>query len=39
MCIGLFCGGIIVVPTAVVSGCAFVSWFVSFWFMISVFQF
>jgi len=33
----VFCGGIIIVPTAVCSGC--VSGFVSFWFMISVFQF
>ena len=35
----VFCGGIIIVPTAVVSGCIWVSGFVSFWFMISVFQF
>jgi len=33
----VFCGGIIIVPTAVCSCC--VSGFVSFWFMISVFQF
>ena len=33
----VFCGGIIIVPTADVSCC--VSGFVSFWFMISVFQF
>ena len=31
----VFCGGIIIVPTAVCSGCVCVS----FWFMISVFQF
>lgn len=35
----VFCGGIIIVPTAVWSGCVCVSGFVSFWFMISVFQF
>ena len=37
----VFCGGIIIVPTAVVSGCVCVSefGFVSFWFMMSVFQF
>ena len=34
----VFCGGIIIVPTAVVSGGVCVSGFVSFWFMISVFQ-
>ena len=33
----VFCGGIIIVPTAVVSCCA--SGFGSFWFMTSVFQF
>jgi len=36
----VFCGDIIIVPTAVVSVLAVcVSGFVSFWFMISVFQF
>ena len=35
----VFCGGIIIVPTAVCSGCVCVSGVVSFWFMISVFQF
>jgi len=35
----VFWGGIIIVPTAVCSGCVCVSGFVSFWFMISVFQF
>jgi len=35
----VFCGGIIIVPTAVVSGGVCVSGFGSFWFMISVFQF
>ena len=33
----VFCGGIIIVPTADVSCC--VSGFVSFWFIMSVFQF
>ena len=37
--ISVFCGGIIIVPTAVVSGCVCVSGFVSFWFMMRVFQF
>ena len=35
--ISVFCGGIIIVPTADVSCC--VSGFVSFWFINSVFQF
>jgi len=41
----VLCGGIIIVPTAVCSGCVWVSGcfcvfgFGSFWFMISVFQF
>ena len=36
----VFCGGIIIVPTAVVSVFAFcVFGFGSFWFMTSVFQF
>jgi len=34
----VFCGGIIIVPTAVCS-CWPVSGFASFWFMYSVFQF
>ena len=37
--ISVFCGGIIIVPTAVWSGCVCVSGFVSFWFIMSVFQF
>ena len=35
----VFCGGIIIVPTAVCSGCVWVSGFVCFWFIMSVFQF
>jgi hypothetical protein len=35
----VFCGGIIIVPTAVCSGCIWVSGLVSFWFIKSVFQF
>lgn len=33
------CGGMIIVPTAVVSGWVWVSGFCSFWFIIRVFQF
>jgi len=35
----VFCGGIIIVPTAVVSCCVCVFGFVCFWFIMRVFQF